>query len=60
MRAVQERADGGDADAALAERIFVERVRKYLGAYLVRLRNNVDAIVFTAGVGENSARFRAL
>jgi len=38
--------------------VFVHRVRKYLGAYMVHLRGRVDAIVFSAGMGENSAYIR--
>ena len=38
--------------------VFVHRVRKYLGAYLVHLKGKVDAIVFSAGLGENSAYIR--
>lgn len=30
-------ADNGDADAALAEKIFVERIRKYIGSFLVKV-----------------------
>ena len=35
-----------------------QRVREYLGSYLVRLNGEVDALVFTGGIGENSARIR--
>ena len=38
--------------------VFVHRMRKYLGAYLVHLKGKVDAIVFSAGLGENSAYTR--
>ena len=40
--------------------VFVHRLRKYLGAYLVHLRGKVDAVVWSAGIGENSALIRAL
>lgn len=40
--------------------VFVHRVRRYIGAYLLQLRGNVDAIVFSAGIGENSAIIRYL
>ncbi len=33
-------------------------MREYLGSYLVRLNGEVDALVFTGGIGENSARIR--
>lgn len=40
--------------------VWVHRARKYLGAYLVHLRGDVDAIVFSAGIGERSAVVRRL
>jgi acetate kinase len=49
----------GDADAALALDVWVHRVRSYIGAYYAVL-GTVDAITFTAGVGENDARAREL
>lgn len=57
LRAVGRRADEGDADAELAREVYVHRIRKYLGAYLAVL-GRADAIVFTAGVGENDAWVR--
>lgn len=59
MREVQSRANAGDADAQLAEALFAYRVKKYIGAYFAVL-GQVDAIVFTGGIGEHSARLRAL
>ena len=38
--------------------VFIYRIRKYLGAYLVHLKGRVDAIVFSAGIGENAAHVR--
>ena len=58
MREVQERIDAGDAAAQLAFDVYCYRVRKYIGAYHAVLPR-VDAVVFTAGVGENDDRFRA-
>src|SRR5690606_34591164 len=51
----------GDADARLALDVYCHRIRHYVGAYVAQL-GRVDAIVFTAGVGENDAwvRSRAL
>lgn len=43
--------------AALARKIFVNRVRQYVGSYIVELKG-VDAIIFTAGVGEHDAGIR--
>lgn len=58
MRDVRAKADAGDACAALALRVTAERIRHYIGAYLVQL-GGADTIVFTAGIGENHPRFRA-
>ncbi|MCU1586291.1 MAG: acetate kinase [Microbacteriaceae bacterium] len=57
MRNVQEAASGGDdvAEAALA--VYRHRVRRYIGAYLAHL-GGLDALVFTAGVGENNSLLR--
>lgn len=57
MRDVQSAADSGDTDARAALAVYYHRLRHYLGAYLVRL-GGADAIVFTAGVGENNAATR--
>ncbi|MFB7720261.1 acetate kinase [Nocardia sp. NPDC056100] len=48
----------GDAAAQLAFDVYIHRLRRYIGAYLVEL-GRVDAITFTAGVGENAAAVRA-
>jgi acetate kinase len=53
MRDVQAAADAGDDHASLALEIYCRRVRGYVGQYYAQL-GSVDAIVFTAGVGENS------
>lgn len=52
LREVHRLIAAGDADAELALGVYVHRIRKYLGAYLAVL-GRADAIVFTAGVGEN-------
>ncbi|WP_341953879.1 acetate kinase [Salinibacterium sp. TMP30] len=57
MRDVQSAADAGDETAKAALAVYYHRLRHYLGAYLVAL-GGADAIVFTAGVGENSAATR--
>jgi acetate kinase len=57
MREIQGRAAAGDEQAALALEMFCYRVRKYLGAYAAAL-GRVDAVVFTGGIGENSAVVR--
>jgi acetate kinase len=58
LRDIETAAAGGDASAQLALDVFVASVRRYLGAYLLLL-NGADAIVFTGGIGENSATMRA-
>ncbi|MFC4564662.1 acetate/propionate family kinase [Nocardiopsis mangrovi] len=58
MREVRRSADRGDPRALLAVEVYQHRLRKYIGAYTAVL-GRVDAVVFTAGVGENDARTRA-
>ncbi|NED15650.1 acetate kinase [Streptomyces sp. SID9124] len=57
MREIRRRIDEGDERAALAFDIYIHRLKKYIGAYSAVL-GRVDAVVFTAGVGENSAPVR--
>lgn len=57
MRDVEERAAKGDADAQLAINIFAYRARKYIGAYAAAM-GGLDAVIFTGGIGENSASMR--
>ena len=57
MRDIEERAANGDERARMALHVYAHRVRKYIGAYAAML-GGVDAIVFTAGIGENSAYIR--
>lgn len=59
VRDIAEAAEKGDARAKLAFEVFSSSVRHYLGAYLVEL-GGADVIVFTGGIGENRASFRAL
>jgi acetate kinase len=58
LRDVEARAAQGDANAELALEIYTYRIKKYIGAYLAAL-GPIDALVFTAGVGENSALVRS-
>ena len=58
FRELDQRRTDGDEAAALAFAVYVHRIRCYLGAYLVVL-GRLDALTFTAGVGENSASLRA-
>ena len=58
LRAVHAKADAGDLDAAEALEVFCYRIRCTVGAYAAAL-GRLDAVVFTAGVGENDADVRA-
>jgi acetate kinase len=57
MRDIEERAAAGDARCRLALQVFCHRLHKYIGAYAA-VMGGVDAIVFTGGIGENSALVR--
>ena len=57
MRAVVEAAEAGDDRAELALSVAAYRLQKYIGAYHVAV-GGAQAIVFTAGIGENSSPFR--
>ncbi len=57
LRDIEERASEGDENCRLAIQVFAHRVRKYIGAYAAAM-GGVDAIVFTAGIGENSVMMR--
>ncbi len=59
MRTIAESAEQGDKQAQLALTIFCYRLKKYIGAYLAAL-GGVDCIVFTGGIGENSAVVRQM
>jgi acetate kinase len=58
LREVHAKADAGDAHAAEALEVFCYRVRCTVGAYVAAL-GGLDALVFTAGIGENDADVRA-
>lgn len=53
MRDVHKAAENGDERARLAIEMLVRSIRKTLGAYVFLLDGDVDAIIFTAGIGEN-------
>lgn len=57
MRTIIERVEQGDKNASLALEMYAYRIRKYIGAYLA-VAGPLDALIFTAGVGENSAVVR--
>ncbi len=54
---LDEEREHHDRRAALAVAIFVQRVKKYIGSYLAEM-NGAEALVFTGGIGENSATIR--
>lgn len=58
MRDISEEIESGKPEAALAYELYAYRIKKYIGAYAAAL-NGLDAIIFTAGVGENDVRIRA-
>ena len=57
FRDVEDAAAAGDKLAELALNVFVHRVKQYIGGYIAQM-NGVDAIVFTAGLGENGKEMR--
>lgn len=58
LRDIEEEAKNGNSRAELALDVFGERIHKYMGSYATRM-GGLDAIIFTAGVGENSDVVRA-
>jgi len=59
LREIETKAEQGDEICKLALKMNAYRVKKYIGAYTAVL-NGIDAIVFTAGIGENSDIMRKL
>jgi len=57
LRDIEERAAKGDDNCRLAIAVFAHRVRKYVGAYAA-VMGGLDAVVFTAGIGENATSMR--
>ena len=57
IRDIEARAGQGDARAQLALEVFVHHIRHWIGAFYLQL-NGLDALAFTAGIGENSAGLR--
>ncbi|NTW00166.1 MAG: acetate kinase [Oscillochloris sp.] len=58
MRVVLEHAEAGNQRCQLAVDIFTTMVRKYIGSYTATM-GGIDALIFTAGIGENSPEIRA-
>jgi acetate kinase len=59
VRDIEKAAAEGNADACLALEVFAYQVKKTIGAYAAAM-GGLDAVAFTGGIGENSARLRAL
>ncbi|MBS7566903.1 acetate kinase [Mucilaginibacter sp. Bleaf8] len=59
MRDITQAIEQGDENAQLAYDLYTYRIKKYIGAYAAVL-NGLDAILFTAGVGENDAKVREM
>ena len=59
FRDLEEAVKEGNERAALALKIFAQKVRGYIGSYIAEM-NGVDAIIFTAGVGENDIGMREM
>lgn len=59
LRDIQTEAANGNTDCLLALQMNAYRIKKYIGSYAAIL-NGLDAIVFTAGIGENSALIRKM
>jgi acetate kinase len=59
LRDIQAQAEDGNADCKLALDMNAYRIKKYIGAYTAAM-NGLDALVFTAGIGENSALLRSM
>jgi acetate kinase len=58
MREVLEKMEAGDERARIAIDLYTYRIKKYIGAYFAALER-LDAVVFTAGIGENASFIRA-
>jgi acetate kinase len=59
LRDIQSNAENGNKDCQLALAMNAYRIKKFIGSYAAAM-NGLDAIVFTAGIGENSAYIRKL
>jgi acetate kinase len=58
LRDIEQESAEGEYRAQVALRVFASRIHKYVGSYAARMKG-VDAIIFTAGIGENSDTIRA-
>ncbi|MBM7605629.1 acetate kinase [Metabacillus crassostreae] len=58
LRDIEQATSEGNERAKTALEVFASRIHKYIGSYAARM-SGVDAIIFTAGIGENSTEIRA-
>ena len=59
LRDIEKQANSGSKKAELALKMYANAIKKYIGDYTAKL-NGLDALVFTAGIGENSSLIRQL
>lgn len=59
LRYVEKAAGEGNYRAGLAVKILANSIKKYIGSYIAEM-NGIDAVVFTAGIGENDVNMRSL
>lgn len=57
-RDIETAMAAGETDSVLANNMYINRIVDYIAKYYVKLEGNVDALVFTAGLGENAREFR--
>ena len=57
-RDIEAGIDSGDKQCKLADKVYIDRIVKYISEYYVELEGKVDAIVLTAGTGENARNVR--
>jgi acetate kinase len=57
LRDLEKEAEIGNERAEIALEVFASRIHKYIGSYAARM-SGVDAVIFTAGIGENSSIIR--
>ncbi|MEA3498599.1 MAG: acetate kinase [Campylobacterota bacterium] len=57
LRKIIQMGKDGDENSKLAIEMYVDRIRKYLASYILKLKN-IDGIIFTGGIGENSSLIR--
>ena len=60
VRDIEEAANNGNYRAQLAQKIFAHNAKKHIAALTVEMEGRLDAIIFTAGVGENSITLRKM